>query len=48
VKEAKTNPEVRKDIMMQEAKEQYFFEKGEKRASKGAAGKSGKMPSEKR
>jgi len=34
VKEAKTNPEVRKDIMMQEAREQYFFEKGEKKGVK--------------
>jgi len=31
VKEAKTDPKVRKDIMMQEAREQYFFEKGEKK-----------------
>ena len=28
VKEAKTNPEVKKDIMMQEAREQYLIEKG--------------------
>jgi len=30
VEEAKTNPEVRKDMMMQEAKDYYFYKKGVK------------------
>ena len=38
MKEAKTNPEVRKDIMMQEAKEQYFIEKGFKKGFKRGRG----------
>ncbi|MBQ9824914.1 MAG: hypothetical protein IJM63_10480 [Solobacterium sp.] len=52
VKEAKTDPKVRKDIMMQEAREQYFFEKGEKKGvkkgEKKAVWKPWKKPSEKR